>query len=459
LRRLLCALVAIALATLAVPNTATAKRSQFTIFQASREVRSPDPAVRAQALDEIRALGVHWLRLTLYWQDVVPDVDARSVPDIDERDPASYNWPLYDRILADARARDIRVLVTISGPGPRWATRSRDDRVTRPSPTRFGRFVTAVGRRYGDQVDYWSIWNEPNHPQFLAPQYRRGRAYSPRLYRQLFRKALDGLDRAGNERDRVLMGETAPRGNENVVAPLEFVRGSLCLTSSYRKRRGCGSLDVDGWAHHPYTTSKGPWFVSRNHDDVTIGSLSRLTRALDRARRARAVRGRVDLYLTEFGVQSRPDPYAGVSEMRQAEYRSIGERIAYRNPRVRAFSQYLLRDDLPRPGRAYVRYSGFESGLRHSGGEQKIAYDAFRLPLVATRGRRTSLWGLVRPADGATAVTIEYRNRGSSRWRTLKRDRTDTRGYWSTTTSYRSGRSYRVSWESFTGAQTRAYRR
>jgi hypothetical protein len=459
LRRLFCALVAVAIAALAAPHTASAKRSQFTIFQASREMRSPDPVVRARALDEIRALGVHWLRLVLYWQDVAPDVDSRSVPNVDERDPDSYDWTLYDRVLADARARDIRVLVTISGPGPRWATRSRDDRVTRPSPTRFGRFATAVGRRYRDQVDYWSIWNEPNHPQFLAPQYKRGRAYSPRLYRQLYRKARAGLDRSGNKRDRVLMGETAPRGNKNVVAPLDFVRGSLCLTSSYRKRRGCGSLDVDGWAHHPYTTSKGPWFVSRNRDDVTIGSLSRLTRALDRARRAHAVRRRVDLYLTEFGVQSRPDPYAGVSETRQAEYRSIGERIAYRNSRVRAFSQYLMRDDLPREGRPYVRYSGFESGLRHSDGEQKRAYDAFRLPLVATRGRRTSLWGLVRPADGATKVKIEYRNRGSSRWRTLKHDRTNSRGYWSTTTSYRKGRSYRVRWESFTGATTRAYRR
>jgi hypothetical protein len=459
LRCLACALVAVALAALAIPSAASAKRSQFMIFQATREVRSPDPAVRAQALDEIKALGVHWLRLNLYWQDVAPDVDVRTVPTFDESDPAGYDWRIYDRVLADAHARAMRVLMTVSGPGPRWATRSREDRVTRPSPTRFRRFMTAVGHRYGDQIDYWSVWNEPNHPDFLQPQYRRGRPHSPRLYRQLFRAARKGLDRSDNAHDRVLMGETAPRGNTHVVAPLDFLRGSLCLTSSYHKRRGCGSLDVDGWAHHPYTTSKGPWFVSDNRDDVTIGSLSRLTRALDRARRAHAVRERVDLYLTEFGVQSEPDPFAGVSEMRQAEYRSIGELIAYRNPRVRAFSQYLMRDDLPRPGRPYLRYGGFESGLRHSGGKAKLAYDGFRLALVAERARRTHLWGVVRPADGKTTVRIEYRNRGSSKWRMLKRDRTDARGYWATTTSYRSGRSYRVRWESFTGPGTRVYRR
>jgi hypothetical protein len=459
LRSVFCALAAVALAALALPTAASAKHSQFTIFQATREVRSPDPAVRAEALDEVEALGVHWLRVVLYWQDVAPDADASSVPSIDETDPAAYDWTIYDRVLADARARDIRMLVTISGPGPRWATRSKKDRVTRPNSTRFRRFVTAVGRRYGKQVDYWSVWNEPNHPQFLAPQYVHGRAYSPRLYRQLFRAARSGLERSGNGGDHVLMGETAPRGNKHVVAPLEFLRGSLCLTTTYRKRRGCGSLDVDGWAHHPYTTSKGPWFVSRDRDDVTIGSLSRLTRALDKARRAHAVRKRVDVYLTEFGVQSEPDPFAGVSETRQAEYRSIGELIAYRNPRVRAFSQYLMRDDLPRAGRAYLRYGGFESGLRHSGGDAKLAYDGFRLPLVAERDHTTRLWGLVRTARGATTVRIEYRNRGSSKWRTLKRDKTDSRGYWATTTSSRSGRAYRVQWEEFTGPPTRAYRR
>jgi hypothetical protein len=213
--------------------------------------------------------------------------------------------------------------------------------------------------------------------------------------------------------DVLLLGVTAPRGTPRVVAPLAFLRGALCLSSHYHKRHACKRLDVDGWAHHPYTTSLGPWFHSRRRDDVTIGTLSRLTRALDRARRAHAVRRRVDLYQTEFGIQSRPDRIVGVSETRQAEYRSISELIAYRNPRVRAFSQYLMRDDLPRAGTASERYGGFESGLRHSGGAEKLAYDGFRLPLVAERGRRTHLWGLVRPAHRKTTVRIEYRNRGA----------------------------------------------
>ena len=447
-----------------MPPAALANRSQFTMFQATREVRSADPGVRAAALDEVEALGVQWLRVNLYWQDVAPDprraVRARRSTRPTRPPTRRRAWVIYDRMFADAACSWTAPAGDRHRPGPALGDAvARGPRHTAERDA-LRALRGAVGRRYGAQVSYWSVWNEPNHPGFLAPQYVRGPPVLAEALPAAVPLGAERADRSGNERDRVLMGETAPRGNSNVVFPLAFVRGALCLDSSYRKRRGCGSLRVDGWAHHPYTTSKGPWFVSRRPDDVTIGSLSRLTRALDRARRAKAVRKRVDLYLTEFGVQSRPDRIVGVSEERQAEYRSISEQIAYRNPRVRAFSQYLLRDDLPREGSLSQRYGGFESGLRHSGGEAKIAYDGFRLPLVAERGSRsTRLWGLVRPAGGRTTVRVEYRNRGSSRWRTLKRDRTDSRGYWATTTSSRSGRSYRVRWDEFVGAPTRSYRR
>ena len=62
--------------------------------------------------------------------------------------------------------------------------------------------MEAVSRRYGAQVSYWSVWNEPNHPGFLAPQYVRGRPYSPKLYRQLYRAAVKGLERSGNAAGR-----------------------------------------------------------------------------------------------------------------------------------------------------------------------------------------------------------------------------------------------------------------
>jgi hypothetical protein len=251
-----------------------------------------------------------------------------------------------------------------------------------------------------------------------------------------------------------------------VVAPLTFLRGTLCLNARYHKSSSCRELPGDGWAHHAYTTASGPFFVPPSRNDVTIGVLSRLNSALASAGRAHAIRKGMPIYLTEFGIQSFPDRISGVSQSRQGEYRAISERLAYLNRRVRGFSQYLMRDDLPVAGAAtsLERYGGFESGLRTSEGKSKTAYESFRLPLVATRGRhRTSLWGLVRPTRGKTNVRIDYRDHGSPAWHYLKRDATNADGYWSTTTGLRSGRSYRVRWTApdgtrYTGPQTRSYR-
>jgi hypothetical protein len=120
-----------------------------------------------------------------------------------------------------------------------------------------------------------------------------------------------------------------------------------------------------------------------------------------------------------------------------------------------------MRDDLPRPGPALQRYSGFESGLRFADGRKKPAYDGFRLPLVVDRrGSRVSLWGLVRPAGAATTVQVQVRSGGS--WRPLLSKRTNSRGYWTARSRYRSGGRWRVVWvapdgTTFTGPSTRAY--
>ena len=448
------------LACLALAAPAAASSSQFVTFEGGSDVLKD--STRDATLDEIQGLGANSLRVILYWRTVAPGAGSSTRPAFDETDPAAYDWGAYDRLIAAARARGMRILLTVSGPVPMWASASHRSAVTRPSPTHFERFMTAVGRRYGGQVMAWSIWNEPNHPDFLGPQYVHGNPESPRLYRGLFEAAERGLNAAGRASDTIIMGETAPHGTSRAVAPLTFLRGALCLSASYHRDRRCHKLDADGYAHHAYTQRVGPSYVAASSNDVNIGTLSRLTTALDRAGRAGAIRRNMPVYLTEFGVQSYPDTYAGVSLSRQAEYRSVAEWIAYRNPRVRSFSQYLMRDDDPRPGNSIARYSGFESGLLRSDGRKKPAYDAFRTPLVVDRqGSRVSLWGLVRPGSAERTVTIQFRS-GSGPWRTLTTRHTYTNGAWSARSDYRSGRTWRVRWQApdgtvYDGPATRAY--
>jgi hypothetical protein len=447
-------LFALAAAFLAAASSSEASTRQFTLFEAPRELLSSDDALRAKTFDEIQGLGVHWIRTVIWWHSVAPNPNSSQPPaGFDESGQDGYDWSAYDREINEARARGINVLVTISGPVPKWASANHRSTTYKPSATRFQRFVTAVGNRYRSQVSLWSIWNEPNHPDFLTPQYagskRHRYAYSPKLYRSLFLAAKRGLDASGNRHDRVLMGETEPVGSSKAVAALRFVRGVLAPR---------GYFPASGYAHHAYTNAAGPLYVPRGQDNVTIGVLSRLTRTLDHYSRLHRIRRAMPIYLTEFGIQSKPDPFVGVSWQRQAEYRSIAEWYAWKNPRVAAFSQYLMRDDNPRPGSRYVRYSGFESGLMTSSGKAKLAYAGFRLPLVAhISGKHVYFWGYVRPATGRTRVLVQVRKPGSRTFHNLRRVSTNTSGYWRSSTGLRPGAQYRVVWGSYTGPPTRAY--
>jgi hypothetical protein len=462
MRRLLPLALALLVAVLALPAGASAAPQQVVSFEAPRELMAA--ATRDSTLSQIAAFGVTRIRQLVYWKSYAPDPRSRRRPRFDAADPNAYpagTWSALDALMASARARGIGVMLTLTGPAPKWATSGRRDYLTRPSPREFRLFATAVGRRYGDQVSMWSIWNEPNQPQFLLPQYRRGRPVSPGIYRRLYAAGYAGIRATpSNARDKILIGETSPRGNSHVVHPLVFLRGMLCLNARYHRRHGCAKLPADGYAHHAYTTSTGPRFHPPSPDDVTIGVLPRLVRALDRAARAGALPRRLPIYLTEFGIQSYPDRISGVSLARQAAYLGISEHIAYVNPRVAAFSQYLMSDDRPR--RSGYRYGGFESGLRTSGGKEKPAYAAFRLPLaVEVYGGSDVLWGLVRPFRAGTPVTI-LSARAHRRFRTLKTLTTTATGVYGFRTRHHRGQRYRVRWTApdghvYMGPSIRAY--
>jgi hypothetical protein len=444
-----------------VPAVARAASDQATYFEAPRDLK--DPTTMPGALTELDSLGVRAVRQVLYWRDVAPDAGSKVKPDFDTTDPAAYNWGQYDAIVDAVKARGWKLLLTVSGPVPRWATEKRGDQVTRPDPSEFAQFMTAVARHYASKVDVWSIWNEPNQPQFLKPQFdSKGKPVSPRIYRTLYRAALKAFDTL-HLTPAVLFGETSPRGTGKVVAPLTFLRGALCLSSTYKLAKDCGKLPAAGIAHHAYTTRKGPFFKPPGPNDVTIGVISRLTNAVDRAGRAGAINRGLPVWLTEFGIQSQPDPQYGVSYQQQAEYRAISERIAYASPRVKSFSQYLLRDDNPIKGvPALARYGGFESGLKTAGGKFKVSFDAFRLPLVIYKRSKTKAfaWGLVRPAHAVANATIEYRDGTGGPFRALQQVTTDALGYFTATVAYKSGRQYRIAWSNGTvthGGATRAY--
>jgi hypothetical protein len=442
------------LALLVPCAAADAAPDQVMTFEAPEELLND--RTRDRTLEEIQGLGVTRIRALVYWAEFTSRPTSDKAPRFDLRDPDAYpadTWGLLDRLVTAADVRGIEVMLTLTGPGPDWATKKRNDGITRPSAKQYGRWVTAVARRYGDRVDLWSIWNEPNHPRFLGPQYSDGQPASPRIYRGLYlagEKAIHGVD--GGGRDKVLFGETAPVGTSTLVEPLVFLRRALCLSDGYVRDKSCNKVRMEGFAHHAYARKGNPFFRSTKRDEVSIGTLDRLSKALDRAAKAGAIKRKRPIYLTEFGVQSYPDKLAGVPPRKQAEYLAISEHIAYVNRRVKSFSQYLLRDDKKRFGQGKTeRFGGFETGLRRANGAKKPAYDAFMLPLrVSEAGSSHVLWGRVRPATEAVDVTIQ-RDTGDG-WKRLTTTRTVAGGVFGLATRARDDARYRVRWTRADGA-------
>jgi hypothetical protein len=388
---------------------AFASHNQTVFFEAGQDLLNP--ATRPRAFTQMQELGVKAIRVELSWANVAPGATDAVRPSFDATDPASYDWGEYDPILDEAQRLKWQVLLTVTSPVPRWATANGTaPYLTRPDNLEFQEFMTAVARQFGSQP-------------------------------------------------KVLIGETAPFGESSIdarklgveqdVSPLAFLRGMLCLNADYHKSATCSELHPDGYSHHPYTLPAGPFYRPPNQDDVTIGTLARLTGALTRAASAGALPPRLPIYLTEFGFNTKPSQI-GVSRAQQAQFDAVSEHIAWENPDVAAFSQYQLQDD-PVPASRHKGFTGFQTGLESALGAPKPLFYSFPVPLTVTRvGRGYSLWGLVRPADGSTELTVLVRAPAGKRYRTLRTVRTNSLGYWSIH-STTPGVDWRVRWISPAG--------
>ena len=452
------------------PGTTTGRKP--LIFDIGSLVYSPDPAARTRAIREVRSLGADALRVPVLWNLVAPAQTPSNFHPTDPADPA-YSWAAYDDTLTAAKQAGLRIRLMPTGPAPAWASSPKGaPGVTDPDPKAFGSFVTALAKRYGGtfdpdgkgpaaklpKVDLWTIWNEPNLSTFLQPQHRHGRPYSPLIYRRLYLAGQAAIH-AQLPKAPILIGETAPTGGETSVDPLTFTRQTLCLNGDYKPLPGCpepdASIDAVGWSTHPYPlVGRPPYEPVQNPHFVTMSSLGSLQTTLSNAANAGAIPSGLPIYITEFGIQSFPDPNA-VSLSAQAAYIAIAEKFAYANPGVVTFAQYLMNDDDPQttPG---VAYGGFESGLRFFDGRPKPSYAAMRLPLAIQRiGDKVSLWGIVQPYPHPTAVTIRYRNPGRPP-RTLQQVSTDATGVYTTTYGDSAGRRWQAVWHSPDGKTYRS---
>lgn len=458
-RVLICALLACAwlgATTLGTAAPAFASQRQLTFFQAPEDLLNP--ATRPGALKQLQWLGVTAIRLELAWGYLAPGSSSATKPSFEAANPASYDWGQYDAVVEEAKRLKWQVLLTVSSPVPRWATSNKQaPYVTRPDDRDFEEFMTAIARHYGNQVSMYAIWNEPNQPAFLRPQYSpSGKPEAGWIYRGLFQAGYKGLVAGGLSKPKVLMGEAQPTAKfyknyregqlYDAVSPVGFMREALCLNAQYKKRSPtCEPLPAYGFSIHPYTIASGPYYAPPSKEDITIGTLGRLVQALNQAAKSGMIRSGLPVYITEFGIRTKPEKYIGVSPSTQAEWDAISERLAWEDPRVASFSQYLLKDD--------VLGKGPLTGLEKINGEKKPLYDAFPVPLTVTPVRGGyKLWGFVRPAQKATTVTVLIQRPHSKAWQVLKNVKTGGLGYWTLKSAVKAG-YWRVRWTSPSGVR------
>jgi hypothetical protein len=329
-------LLALALPALAAPGAQASKHMELALQDDSVFV-DQQYMDRDTALDHAEKLHVKRIRVNVLWaRTLVDGGHHRTLP---ETGPV-YDFSRIDALEAAAGARGIKLQLTLTGPAPAWATANHKVGPDRPSAKKFGEFVRTVATHFEGRVDRYAIWNEPNLRPWLAPTKR-----APKLYRALYTtgyKAIKAVDRDAD----VLIGEVSPTGDSRAIPPLKFLRGVTCSKRNYKAARRCAPLKADGFALHPYQLTAAPQRAFGRRDDVPISRLSRLTKALDKLARRRALRTprghALDLYLTEFGYLS-----AGsrkVKPQRRARWMNAAYKIARRNPRVRQLLQYQLVD-------------------------------------------------------------------------------------------------------------------
>jgi len=469
------------------------------------------------ATERLKLLGVDQVRITANWSVITRNASAAVKPAFDARDPAAYEqlrWAHLDNAVIAARAAGLSVLIDVGFWAPRWATTSPAGPKARENikPGHYADFAVAVARRYSGswllpadtpnqpppppaqdenpfqdllmplfapkppppplppaalakplpRVNVFALWNEPNQPGLLLPQWRAGtkRPASPRVYRRMVRAAYPAIKKV-RRNTRLLIGNTSSVGGNRgtgAMAPLEFLREFACVNRRLKRRAksDCANfkrLPGDGWAHHPYTRNLAPSARGPGPDDVQIADLPKLARTLRAlVRRGRLAKGYRSIELTEFGYETkRVGPRPAVSQTRQARWLTWSEYLADRTPGVRSFAQFLLRDQPPAPtpvsnspNRAYGQYS---TGLLEADGEAKTAASTFRAGLFAgfARGERSVvLYGRLRLGPGKKVITIERRVR--TRWRKIARLQIAGQGSFTRRFVHRSGAIYRLTY-------------
>jgi hypothetical protein len=333
-----------------------------------------------------RVLGADGFRITVPWKPGQTEVSERTAPGLDDAVTAAFGLRVVLAVYGDAADAPVDA-------------RRRDQ---------YCSYVRSLLERY-PTVDHVVVWNEPNSSRFWSPQFRGdGRSAAPAAYEAVLARCWDVVHAYRSDVD-VLAPATSAHGFDLHAAPRKSHSPINFILRVGEAYRGSGrDLPIfDDVAQHAYglSSAERPW---KRHDAhvVGLGDWAKLVDVLRLAfgGTAQPVPGEcrrfdcVGIWYTEVGYQTEVpagqassyagrenDPRAvpasgGVERERTPDADSPAPdqatqiwdavRLAYCQPYVEGFFNFLLRDESD--------LRGWQSGVQWADGSWKPSLPAFR---------------------------------------------------------------------------------
>jgi hypothetical protein len=430
-------IAAVLLAIIAAPGTAAraatlpGPTTLSTGFVDDGLFEYPNPYVDLKWLGDAESLGSTWVRLSAAWATIASKPLKRGSSATDPANPGYY-WPVLDAAVRSAAATDQHVVMMIFTT-PNWAEgpgRPPQFGSWKPNAKAFGEFARAVATRYSGHypdpaypgkmlpaVTDFQIWNEPNLPDSLAPQWTklRGGGYapaSPGIYRGLLNSGYANIT-AVQPHAYVLAAGTAPYGDPPGVdrmQPLTFDSALLCLHATSLRRERCPApAHFDAFDTHPYALN--PTIHALDPGDVSVPDVAKIIHLLAVAGRDHldAPAGPKAMWVTELDWASKPGDPTGLSQLTQRRYLDYALYELWRQG-----VSHVFWFELVDPGADPNAVPG--AGVLFQNGKPKPSAQAFRFPFIAVPNRDGGLivWGQA-PAAG----TVEIQDGNGHGWHPL----------------------------------------
>jgi hypothetical protein len=266
-----------------------------------------------QIFSHLDMLGVGWVKVQVSWKLYEPEPGEFD----------DFRFDELDRLVSMARARDIRVLLSVAK-APEW---SRPTTELDGPPMNFQLFETFMNKlasRYGDQVAAYELWNEPN----LNREWN-GVPLSATDLVELIRYGAAGV-RAANQEALLISGAPATTGiNDGLVAIDDRLFLKQMVAAGIVNMVDAIGAHPYGWANPPDSSAAAPELSIPSHNNhpsfFFVDTLQDYRQIL-----LQSSRPDIPIWVTEFGWGSyeglAKDPPAAVEymayvdEQQQASY-------------------------------------------------------------------------------------------------------------------------------------------